>query len=118
MAASRLAGITCELSAKNMAIVFADCDVNQAVDSIIEMAFRYQGQSNLAASNVLVEDGMRKDFLKRLTQRAKSAVVGPPMDENTTLGCLASAEQLERIECFVKIAQEEGAKLICGGEKP
>ncbi len=118
IAASRLATCTCELSAKNAAIVFPEADEDQVVEQIVRGMCRNQGQSNMSISRLIIHQRIKKSFMKKLLVAVRKVRVGNPNDEHSGMGCIVNGDQMDRIECFVRLAKEEGAQLLYGGKRP
>lgn len=110
--------VSLELGGKAPNIVFADADMDAAVKGAIMGIFFNQGQVCCAGSRLFLESSIHDEFLTKLTERAKNLRQGPGLDEKTQIGPQVSKEQQERIMNYVKIAQGEGANLVCGGETP
>lgn len=110
--------VSLELGGKAPNIVFADADIDAAVKGAIMGIFFNQGQVCCAGSRLFLEKSIHDEFLGKLEERAKSLRQGPGLDEKTQIGPQVSKEQLERILSYCDIAKGEGAKLVCGGERP
>jgi acyl-CoA reductase-like NAD-dependent aldehyde dehydrogenase len=117
-AAENLTKVSLELGGKAPNIVFADADLEQAVNGAMMGIFFNQGQVCCAGSRLFVEEGVKDEFLARLKEKSEKIVVGDPMDKSTQMGPQVSAEQLDRIKSYVRIGREEGAGVYCGGESP
>lgn len=117
-AARTLKGVSLELGGKSPNIVFADADLDAALDAAVEGIFKNQGEVCLATSRLFVEKPAYEDFLARLADRARNLPVGNPMDEATVIGPLVSAEHRERVERYLEIAEEDGGKVLVGGGRP
>ncbi len=115
-AAETLKRVTLELGGKSPNVVFADADVEQAVDGSLFLIYANSGQVCDARSRILVQDGVYDDFVNRFVEKAKRIVVGPP-ESDAHYGAITSARQLEKIEHYVEIGQKEGAKLLTGGRR-
>ena len=102
-----------ELGGKNPMIVFADADLEQAVESALEGAFDNCGQVCSSASRLLLEQAIAEDFLSRFVERAGRLRTGPG-HENPDLGPLVSREQYERVRGHLSLAAEEGAHFLLG----
>ncbi|KUF19312.1 aldehyde dehydrogenase family protein [Streptomyces silvensis] len=107
-----------ELGGKNPNVVFADCDFETAVDHALEASFLHSGQVCSAGSRLLVEDSLHDRFVERLAARAGTIRLGSGLDPRTESGPLSSAEHREKVEGYLEIAREEGARLVCGGRRP
>jgi len=117
-AAENLTKVSLELGGKAPNIVFADADMDQAVNGAMMGIFFNQGQVCCAGSRLFVEEKVKEEFLGRLKERASRINVGDPMDKSTQMGPQVSEEQLSRIKSYVDIAQKEGATMVAGGESP
>jgi betaine-aldehyde dehydrogenase len=117
-AAENLTKVSLELGGKAPNVVFADADIEQAVNGAMMGIFFNQGQVCCAGSRLFVEDKIKDEFLTKLRERAQKIVVGDPMDKATHMGPQVSQEQLDRIKSYVRIGREEGAGVFCGGTEP
>ena len=110
--------VSFELGGKNAAIVFADCDFDEAVSGIGEAAFLNTGQVCLCAERVYVERAIFDRFISVLKRKAESLRVGSPLDKNTDIGPLISAQHREKVLSYYRLAREEGAVTVTGGGVP
>ncbi|MGC1449517.1 MAG: 2-hydroxymuconic semialdehyde dehydrogenase [Candidatus Sulfotelmatobacter sp.] len=110
--------VSFELGGKNAAIVFADCDFEEAVTGISEAAFLNTGQICLCAERVYVERAIFFRFVEALKRRAESLRIGSPLEETTDLGPLISAQHREKVLSYYRLAREEGATAVTGGGIP
>jgi aminomuconate-semialdehyde/2-hydroxymuconate-6-semialdehyde dehydrogenase len=117
-AAPTLKGVSLELGGKSPNIVFADADVDAALDGAVEGIFKNQGEVCLATSRLFVERPLYDEFVSRLAERAGKLPVGDPRDTETVIGPLVSAEHLERVSRYLQIAEEDGGKVLVGGGRP
>ena len=117
-AADNLHKVSLELGGKAPNIVFADADIEQAVNGAMMGIFFNQGQVCCAGSRLFVEERVKDQFVDRLKEKAANIVVGDPTSKSTHMGPQVSEEQLTRIKGYVDIAQGEGASVVCGGEPP
>jgi betaine-aldehyde dehydrogenase len=117
-AAENLTKVSLELGGKAPNIVFADADLEQAVNGAMMGIFFNQGQVCCAGSRLFVEEGVKDKFVERLTERASKITVGDPMAQTTMMGPQVSLEQLDRIKSYMDIGCEEGAKILTGGKPP
>ncbi len=106
-----------ELGGKSPHIIFADADLDRAVNGAVAGIFASGGQTCVAGSRIFVEESIYEETLAQLTASALDVVVGHPEEPATQMGPLANLEQLEKVEELVRSAQEEGARLVCGGER-
>ncbi len=116
-AETNLKRVTLELGGKSPNIVFADADMNEAVEGSHFALFFNQGQCCCAGSRVFVEEKVYDEFVSRSTERAKRRVVGNPLDKKTEQGPQVDKDQFEKVLSYVESGKKEGAKLQCGGER-
>ena len=116
-AADNVKKIGLELGGKSPNIVFADADFEASIDGALVGIFAGTGEVCSAGSRLLVERPIYDKFVGELVSRAMAIKVGDPLDEDTEMGPLVSNDQLERVDGYVKIGQEEGAKLATGGHR-
>ena len=117
-AAENLTKVSLELGGKAPNVIFADADMDQAVNGAMMGIFFNQGQVCCAGSRIFVEEKAKDEFLARFKEKAERVKVGDPMDKATGMGPQVSAEQLNRIKGYVDIAREEGATVFSGGGSP
>src|ERR687893_2283426 len=117
-AADNLKKVSLELGGKAPNIVFADADIEQAVNGAMMGIFFNQGQVCCAGSRLFLDARVKDEFLDRFKERAGRVKVGDPMDQATQMGPQVSAEQLNRIKGYVDIAKGEGATVLTGGCPP
>ena len=117
-AAGNVKKVALELGGKNPNIIFEDADFDLAVDYALNGVFFHAGQICSAGARVMVQDGIHDRFVEALQKRMKRIVVGNGFDEKTQMGPLISADHLAKVEGYVKIAKDEGAKLLFGGTRP
>ncbi len=117
-AKSNLKRVSLELGGKSPNIVFADADIDAAVEGAYFGLFFNQGQCCCAGSRLFVEQSIHDEFVAKLVQRAKSQKVGDPFDPETTQGPQITREQQERVLSFIDSGKKEGATIHCGGGKP
>ncbi len=110
--------VSFELGGKNAAIVFADCDFEDAVNEIAEAAFLNTGQVCLCAERVYVERAIFERFVEALRKKAESLRLGSPLEQTTDLGPLISAQHREKVLSYYRLAREEGAVVVTGGGVP
>jgi len=114
-ACSNLKRVTLELGGKSPNIVFADCDLDNAVEKSHFALFFNQGQCCCAGSRTFVEESIYDEFVKRSVERAKKRSVGDPWKRGVEQGPQVDREQFDKIQALIKSGQEEGAKMMCGG---
>ena len=107
--------VSLELGGKNPQIVFADADLEAALDATVFGAYFNMGECCNAGSRLLVQTAIADQFLAEALERIKSVPVGDPLDEATKVGAIVNQEQFDKILHFVDIGQQEGATLAAGG---
>ncbi|WP_455288308.1 aldehyde dehydrogenase family protein [Cupriavidus necator] len=107
-----------ELGGKNPNIVFADADLDAAVDYALNAAFFHAGQVCSAGSRLMIEDSIYDAFISRLAERLPRIVIGNGFHAETQMGPVQSAQQHEKILGMVQAGIAEGARLVHGGKRP
>ncbi len=102
---------TLELGGKAANIIFADAAIDQAVEGIVNGIFFNQGHVCCAGSRLFVQESVADEVIQKLKDRMETLIVGDPMDKNTDIGAINSAQQLETIEKYLAIGQEEGGTM-------
>ncbi len=102
--------VTLELGGKAANIVFDDAPIDQAVEGIVNGIFFNQGHVCCAGSRLLVQESVHDEVVERLTDRLSTLRLGDPLDKNTDIGAINSAEQLERITELSATGEAEGAR--------
>lgn len=102
--------VTLELGGKGANIVFDDAPIDQAVEGIVSGIFFNQGQVCCAGSRLLVQESIHDELLDSLKRRLSTLRLGDPLDKNTDIGAINSAEQLSRITTLVDQGEAEGAE--------
>ncbi|MDG3017020.1 5-carboxymethyl-2-hydroxymuconate semialdehyde dehydrogenase [Speluncibacter jeojiensis] len=115
--AEHLKGMSMELGGKSPAIVFADADLDAAIDSTLFGVFSLNGERCTAGSRILVERSIYDEFVTRYAERAKNIVVGDPQDPATEVGALVHPEHYDKVASYVEIGKTEG-RLLAGGGRP
>ncbi len=116
-ACDKLIPATLELGGKSANIIFDDCDMDQAIEGVQVGILFNQGQVCCAGSRVFVQEGIYDEFVSRLKASFESVKIGDPTDMNTQLGAVIYEKQLQKVLNYVKIGQEEGCRLVTGGER-
>jgi (Z)-2-((N-methylformamido)methylene)-5-hydroxybutyrolactone dehydrogenase len=117
-AAEHLAPVTLELGGKSPNIVFADADLDAAVDGVVTGVFAATGQVCTAGSRLLVDRRVHDELVARLSAYAKAMRLGDPLVPDTDMGPVAFQEQLDKIETYIALGVEQGADLVTGGRRP
>jgi len=114
--AHNLASLSLELGGKSPMIVFADADLDSAVNAQIAGIFAASGQSCVAGSRLLLDAAIKDEFIARLITRAEAIKIGPPQDMATEMGPLCTQRQRAHIESVIAASIASGAKLLTGGK--
>jgi acyl-CoA reductase-like NAD-dependent aldehyde dehydrogenase len=109
--------VTLELGGKSPNIVFSDADMRRAAKGSMMGVFSNSGQICTAGSRILVEKSIHDEFVDSLVAATGSMKLGPGLDEDTGMGPVVSAEQLDRVTSYIDIGKAEGAELVTGGER-
>lgn len=116
-AKSNLKRVTLELGGKSPNIVFADADLDQAVEGSHFALFFNQGQCCCAGSRLYVEEKIYDEFVDRSVARAKKRTVGDPLDPSTEQGPQVDDAQFDKVMGYIDSGRQQGAKMLCGGER-
>jgi aldehyde dehydrogenase (NAD+) len=126
VAGRRVAGIcgetlkrcTLELGGKSAAVVLEDADLPALVESMRLMSFMISGQSCLANSRIVTARSRYDETVDAMTELARSLTIGDPAEETTEVGPLFAERARERVEGYLALGREEGARLVTGGGRP
>jgi betaine-aldehyde dehydrogenase len=110
--------IALELGGKNPNVVFADADLETAVDFALTAVFLHSGQVCSAGARLVVEESIHDEFVDEVVRRAERIRLGGPFDKDAETGPLISAQHRAKVEEYVDRGLAEGAKLRCGGARP
>ncbi|MBL4929439.1 aldehyde dehydrogenase family protein [Fuscibacter oryzae] len=113
--AQNLRPVALELGGKGANIVFADADLDSAVEGAVAGFTINKGEECCAGSRILVEASIAAEFSERVAHRAAQIRVGAPLDDDTEMGPLISDTQLKRVMAYIDSGKNEGAKLLTGG---
>ena len=105
-----------ELGGKNPTLIFADADMPLAIETTVRSSFSNQGQICLCGSRILIEASIYDEFVSRFIPMVEALTVGDPLDSMTKIGAIVSSEHLSKIDAYVKLAIEEGGKILTGGK--
>ena len=114
---SNLKRVTLELGGKSPNIVFADADMDQAIEGSHFALFFNQGQCCCAGSRLFVEEKAYDQFVEKSVARAKKRTVGDPFDRATEQGPQVDDVQFEKVMSYIEAGKREGAALLCGGKR-
>jgi acyl-CoA reductase-like NAD-dependent aldehyde dehydrogenase len=117
-AATRGAKVTCEMGGKNAVIVMPDADLEKAALAIHSGAFGSTGQRCTATARVIALPSVKDELLERLIEGVKKIKVGSGLDEAVDMGPAVDEKQWRTDMDYIRIGQEEGARLVVGGKRP
>ncbi|MES9824096.1 MAG: 2-hydroxymuconic semialdehyde dehydrogenase [Candidatus Thiodiazotropha endolucinida] len=117
-AADDITDISFELGGKNPALVFADCDMDKAIEGTLRSAFANCGQVCLGTERIYVERTIYDEFVDRLKTGAETLKLGQWDDPETDMGPLISHEHRDKVLSYYRKAEEEGATVVTGGSTP
>jgi len=117
-AAANVKKISLELGGKNPNIVFADADLEAAVDGALFGAFANQGEVCSAGSRLLVEKSIHKQLVEGMLKKVPNIKLGHGLQPKVKMGPLISSAHRDKVEGYIKVGLQEGAKLLCGGKRP
>jgi betaine-aldehyde dehydrogenase len=119
-ASATLKALTLELGGKNALIACRDAPPTEVADGVVRgMNFRYvTGQSCNSTSRVYLHDAIHDAALSEIARRVAELRIGLPTDRDSEVGCLSSKAQFDKTMSYIRLGQEEGARLVCGGRRP
>lgn len=110
--------VSLELGGKNPHIIFDDADIGKAATYAATTAYFYSGQVCFSGSRLLVQRSVLDEVLQVVEEQARSLVVGPGLEPSTTMGPLASAAHLEKVQGYLNTVDSSGGEVAFGGGKP
>ncbi|MGO3146267.1 MAG: 5-carboxymethyl-2-hydroxymuconate semialdehyde dehydrogenase [Leucobacter sp.] len=116
-AAPYLKGLSMELGGKSPAVIFADADLESALDATVFGVYSLNGERCTAGSRILVQREIYDEFVNRYAERANNIVVGLPSDPATEVGAIVHPEHYAKVMSYVEIGKSEG-RLVAGGSRP
>jgi 5-carboxymethyl-2-hydroxymuconic-semialdehyde dehydrogenase len=114
-AAATLKRLHFELGGKNPVVVFADADLDRALDAVVFMIYSLNGERCTSASRLLVEKSIEREFTERLVARVRKIKVGHPLDPATEVGPLIHPRHTQKVLGYFDIARSEGVAIPVGG---
>ncbi len=117
VAAPMFKKLSLELGGKNPNLIFADCDYDKMLATTVRSSFANQGQICLCGSRIFVEEKIYEKFKKDFVQKVSELKVGNPTEADTNIGALVSKQHLEKVKSYIDIAEEEGGKVLFGGDR-
>ena len=117
-ASENLTPVILELGGKNPFIVFPDADLDLAIKGAVEGMFFNQGEACTAASRILLHEGIKEAFMERFCPAVEGLVVGDGLDGKTHIGPMVTEQQQQRVLDYIRLGEEEGAKIVARGMVP
>lgn len=109
--------VSLELGGKNPNLIFADCDLDEAVKTSVKSSFTNQGEICLCGSRILIEESIYEEFKQKFIEESSKLVVGDPQDAKSSMGALVSEGHLQKVDSYVRLAEEEGGTVLLGGKR-
>lgn len=106
-----------ELGGKNPVVVFADADLERALDAVVFMIYSLNGERCTSSSRLIIERSIQDELVARIVERVQRLKVGSPLDPATDIGPLAHPRHLEKVLSYFAIAKQEGARILAGGHR-
>jgi aldehyde dehydrogenase (NAD+) len=116
--ADRVARVTLELGGKSAAVVLPGADVEATARALVPMAMAVNGQVCISQSRVLAHASLHRPLVEALAGVLEELRVGDPQDTTTDIGPMVSEAQRDRVEGYLAVGREEGARVVCGGGRP
>jgi len=117
VAAPMFKKLSLELGGKNPNIIFADANYEKMLSTTVMSSFRNQGEICLCGSRVFVEKPIYDKFKNDFVERTKALKIGDPLQNDTDQGAIVSKEHMEKVLSYIKLAQDEGGTVLCGGNQ-
>ncbi len=109
--------LSLELGGKNPVLIFADAPFEEMLNTTVRSSFSNNGQICLCGSRIYIQRPIYERFREAFVERVKALRVGDPEAPETNQGALVSQQHLEKVTSYIRLAQEEGGKILCGGQK-
>jgi succinate-semialdehyde dehydrogenase/glutarate-semialdehyde dehydrogenase len=117
-AADKVQRVTMELSGHAPFIVFEDANIDKATDVAMSCKYRNNGQVCISPSRFYIHENKKTEFAKIFVEKTKKLKIGNGLEEGVQLGPLTTKKRLEEVEQLVEETKKEGAKVLCGGQRP
>jgi acyl-CoA reductase-like NAD-dependent aldehyde dehydrogenase len=115
--AKRFARTTMELGGKSANVIFADADLEKALDGSLTAIYANSGQGCLAGSRILVQKSVADSFIADFVQRSNQVRVGRPFDDKAEVGPQSSKQHMERVLTYTDVVRDEGGEILTGGKR-
>jgi aminomuconate-semialdehyde/2-hydroxymuconate-6-semialdehyde dehydrogenase len=110
--------LSLELGGKNPVLIFEDCDFDNMIKETVRSSFSNQGQICLCGSRIFVQRSICDKFKAAFVEKVSRMKPGDPLSPDTKMGALVSEAHLEKVKSYIRLAQHEGGKILCGGNSP
>ncbi|SDV46368.1 5-carboxymethyl-2-hydroxymuconate semialdehyde dehydrogenase [Chitinasiproducens palmae] len=111
--------LSMELGGKSPVLIFDDADLDRALDASLFTIFSLNGERCTAGSRIFIQETVYDSFVEKFAERAKRLRVGDPTDEKTQVGAMITQQHWEKVTGYIKLGEQEGARLVAGGaDKP
>ena len=117
VAAPAFKKLSLELGGKNPVVIFDDCRYEHMLNETVRSAFSNQGQICLCGSRIYVQDTIYERFKGDFVARVRQLLVGDPKEVETKIGAVVSKQHLDKILYYLRVAEEEGGRILCGGKQ-
>lgn len=114
----QLKRVTLELGGKSAAIILDDADISSTISGLLPAALMNSGQACVAQTRILASRTRYPEVVEALVAAVRAMQVGDPIDPATMCGPMAAARQRDRVEGYIRIGRDEGARIACGGGRP
>jgi 5-carboxymethyl-2-hydroxymuconic-semialdehyde dehydrogenase len=104
-----------ELGGKSPVLIFADADLDRALDAALFTIFSLNGERCTAGSRIFIQRPVYDKFVEEFAARAKRLIVGDPQDPKTQVGSMITPQHYDKVTGYIRIGMEEGARLVAGG---
>ncbi len=117
VAAPQFKKLSLELGGKNPVIIFDDCNYEEMLSVVARSAFSNQGQICLCGSRIYVQNPLYERFKSDFVDKIRQLKVGDPQSDEIQIGAVVSRPHLDKILSYLRLAEEEGGSILCGGEQ-
>lgn len=117
LAAPLFKKLSLELGGKNPTIIFADCDYEEMLNTVVRSSFSNQGQICLCGSRILIERSIYEKFKNDFVNKVKNLKVGDPLNRETNIGAVVSEQHMLKVLSYIDLAKSEGGSIIAGGHR-
>ncbi|NNM16129.1 MAG: aldehyde dehydrogenase, partial [Bacteroidia bacterium] len=114
--ATQFKKLSLEMGGKNPNIIFDDSNLKRAISTSVHSSFRNQGEICLCGSRIFIQKGVYEEFKKGLVEKVSKLKTGDPYEEDNFVGAMVSKNHYEKVLSYIKLAQEEGGKILSGGK--